>query len=277
MQSQFKFSIDDDRPDTVFISKRETLKMDKLSQRLTISIILMLLLIGASGGLGYYYASKELTAIREDYHRSIQNITQDLDSKFSVLSKQFATLESTFANIQKTITKKDSPTDELLLELERTTVSLKDQLQKMDTLFQKQEKNIEELKQTKIGKQELDIAELTKTIDSIRTDANNSIAAVKILDQKFARELASIASKIDTVETEIDKGKVTKTVSIGIDKKTLDIALEVQQKKYQDKINELVQRIDQTEKDIQSLRTKLIELDRSLKQPASGIQIKPLP
>ena len=208
MESRFKFSIDEERPDTLLKTKRESQRTDKLSRRLTFMVVLLLMLWAGTIAAGYFFIYQKFNTSQEENQKNIELLTQDLESKFSVLSKQTATMEGTVSNLSRSVNTKGYP-DDLMVELEKIASSLREQISEL-------EKSVTLLKDSKLDKQEFTI-ELEKSLEpkmtalkqsfselksdssdmkKIETAVNNLEASIKSLDEKFARELVKLAEKI---------------------------------------------------------------------------------
>ena len=112
--SGFKMSIDDKSPDSELQEEIDDLRISKLSQRITLVTILIPTLIGILLLVAYLDMKKKVDKTFNAEAKQVQNLSQNLESKFSSLSLQFAKLEDTFAKKILSLEKETDGLDDLV-------------------------------------------------------------------------------------------------------------------------------------------------------------------
>ncbi len=252
----FKFSVDEERPDTILQDETKDSRIGKLSRRITLLSILITLLIGTVLSVAYFDLRNRIGKISDPETTGISKLSKDLESSFSSLSIKQAKLEDL-------LNKKISG-------IENKISSLKAKLRQAGKRIDKTVKQIESLK---TGEKDMDKAfgQFEKTLDPIRKDLGKTQSKIKNIDKRFKQDLAKLAGAVNSANNELEKliestdntdkkikiikGKITG----ALDKKTLDLQLIKERKSY---LKLLLQMRYDLEGKIEALQEKLNDFEK---------------
>jgi DNA repair exonuclease SbcCD ATPase subunit len=219
---EFKFSDDDPDPETLYEEELKDLRVEKLSQKVTLLSILLPILIGIAIFFAYRDLTGRVSRTQDTGSMEVQRISRQLEE----ISKEF---NDKLISFTTTLSSQDKDFD--------TTVSGK---------LAAVNKNIEALnKQIKLLNENLDQTRNTvKTLDTAKVDKKSQeadFAKVNSALNSLQQELKSLA----TLREEL------KTVSSGM--KTLESNLD-------QKMGDAVSAAEQSRKDVKLLQTSLDDL-----------------
>jgi len=200
-QSKFKMRMDNGGTESLYAEERNDLKLEKLTQKVTIISILIPVLIGVILVISYLDIKSRVTTVQDTGESGVQSLSQNLESRFSSLSVKFAQLEESFNQEMNMATK------------------TRQRLQKKVT---EAEKSIRWLNKIKAAKKtfEQKNADLEAGLEAIRTDLKTLDSNLSSLDESVKKELvdlvalvekssaamlglqAQVAEKMDRAETE---------------------------------------------------------------------------
>lgn len=252
--SGFKMSIDDKSPDSELQEEIDDLRISKLSQRITLVTILIPTLIGILLLVAYLDMKKKVDKTFNAEAKQVQNLSQNLESKFSSLSLQFAKLEDTFAT--------------KILSLEKEIGVLKDNVNK-------NKKSGDKTDSSKASKKALStaVSKVDRTFESINRDLEKVSNEIRSLDKAIKGKLAGLAEIIDNQKMITEKNQEDiSTISSGmVDRAAFDLALEKEKKNYQQKLNLLTRHL---ESKISSIQKKFGELDKLKTRPEKEAELR---
>ena len=305
-RSEFKFSADDQRPDSLLRSSRKNKRIEKnppggLSAFL---FIILFLILAAGAGGGYYHLTRQIEALQGKDAQQTQALVEDLENRFSSMTDQYK-------EIEESMKKKMFPMDEIFLALEKATGNL-------DKALKQAEKEIAGMKTAKADKKDVDNALekiLAKTLAKTAGEIEKGFAPVKqtladfkeefkLLKESYEKEntahtekLAEVTGQITQIDKTVNEFKedIAELSSEKIDQVILDIALERQQKKLaenlavslrkhrktlQGELNLVLKNLDQKEKQIASLQKKMKQVQKNtaarVSRPTNKKPLSPL-
>jgi DNA repair exonuclease SbcCD ATPase subunit len=283
---EFKFNADDQEPGEFYHEEMKDLRVEKLSQRITLISILLPCLIAAA----IYFGYRDLTA-RVHQDRDSGNLeVQKLSKQMEVLSKKFneklisisTTLSARDQDFGKSISGDLNTINSNIEVLNQSLKSFNESLKQTNIAVKK----IDETKADKKS-QEADIAKLTADLDSlknefqsltvIREDIKSISSEIKNLEKQFTEKMTTVAGNIEKFKKEYDllQASVSKQLSEKIDKATLGIELLIFKKNqgiHSQEITRFAQRLDLIQKKIEGM-----QIDSKLnRQPEESI-LKKLP
>jgi chromosome segregation ATPase len=216
-QSEFKMRMDNGETEALFAEERSDLRLEKLTQKVTIISILLPVLIGVILIISYLDIKTRVSTVQDTGESGVQSLSQNLESRFSSLSVKYAALEEAFKQKNK--------------QMDKAQLSLQKRLKEA-------EKSVRWLNKIKAGKKALEEkrATLDTRLGAIKTDLQTLDSNLSSLDQSVKQELselvalveksgnavlgfqAQVAEKIDRAEAEklIDKQKKALLTSIEV-------------------------------------------------------------
>lgn len=262
--SEFRIRFDEEAADSVYQQEIKDLRIEKLSQRVTLISILIPLLIGIMLFLAYFDIKERVVQTHDVGAEKVLNLSKDLEASFSSLSVKFAKLEESFAS--------------KFTALEQATAGLKAAMAKTGQAIQ-------DMQSSKSDKTELNhaVAQLKKTLTPIHKDLKNfktTVSEIKTLEKEFKQQLAKLSATVNNTDKNIKKfnQNVSALAASQIDQEALDSALRTEQKRYQQKLNEATLQFGDR---IKSLQNQIKDLDWTIKstrlsrsKPGKGAESK---
>lgn len=290
--SGFKFSIEDERPNSLLQAKKkepvwkENRRFETLSRRITLISFLMLCLLGVIVFAAYIHIEERLDNINSAENEEFQGFSQNLESQISSLSSRYAKMEESLIKLEESLAEKISRMDDFLSEFENTTASIEAHLKNLD-------KNLDKIRSSKADKKELTdaVARMGETLTPLFRELENIRSSdvgdkISSLDEKYTEELTKLSGIIDetkeefknlradiaSMTTDNTKEKLSKleteilklsTDKVG--KELIDIALEDQKKRYKENLILINENLGYKDDKIKSVQKKLEEIEKLLK------------
>lgn len=257
---KFKLDIDDydvsdNHPNEAIREDMQELKLEKLGQRVTLITILIPILIAIIVAVSYLDIKQRVAQTQTTGTLGVQNLSKDLESRFSSLSVRQAKLED---------------------EVKKQTEILEKKWAEYAVQHKRLEDKIAELTKQMVAKKEL--SEATTTFDtSLRTLQKKIAGEQKVLetiqtasDQNLNQMTAfkeETHQKIDSLSKAV---KETSTiVTEKLDKNQLDVALKIRDLKLREQIQQQTQHL---ESEISRLNEKNAALTRELQSALNKIK-----
>lgn len=236
--TKFRIRIDDESPDTGFEEEIKDLRIEKLSKRITFVSILIPCLIGVILFVAYLDIKKRVGSM----HSTGEAVSQDLDSRLSLVLEKQAKLEDMVAK-------------KIKVELKEATTAIR---------YIRSARKIDN--KTLKGA----IADIEKELGPVRKDLKNAASSIKAFD----KNLANFGKEVDKAKNDLNKiqADISLLFSAKIDEKEFDNALNSKQKIYELKLKQMAVDLMDKVKSIQE-RIKKIEMSMSSVAPTS----KPIP
>jgi len=266
---EFRFNSDDQEPDEFYQEEIKDLRVEKLSQRITLISILLPCLIAVA----IYFGYRDLTG-RVNQGQDSGNIeVQKLSKQMEELSKKFDEKLNTFST---TLSAKDQDFDNSISGKLNTINN------NIEVLNQSMKALDQNLKQTKSALTKLDKAKADKknqaaaiakfeadlnplktefqSLTKIRAELKSVSSEIKTLASQFTEEMQKIAENTAAFKTEYDlqQASIARQLSEKIDKAALGVELLMFKKNqsiHSQEITRLVQRLDSIQKKIEDMQT----------------------
>ena len=263
--SDFKFHLDEDRPDSIFQEEMENLRLEKLNRRINfisifIPILMVLILV-----YGYLEIKKKFVKADDSGAQKVQVLATELESKFSSLSLKYAKLE-------ESLNKSFSPINEIFLEFEKTATALKKDLEK-------NERSLASLETEKATKKEL--SDLAAMIDSriapLAADIQQNSTARRIEIEKLGYSIADIAARVEKNGNSIqnfaeDITTLSSMSSAMTNNKMVILGLKTDLQSYRETLAQTIKQIEDT---LLSVREKLDAIQQAT--PPATPSLQPVP
>jgi DNA repair exonuclease SbcCD ATPase subunit len=244
----FRMLPDEEAEDNVIPAQVDELRIERLSQRMTLITILIPVLIVVILGVAYLDIKKRVIRTEDTGAQTVHQLSEDLESRFSNLSLSQAHLEEALARIEKQTSQ----------ALAKAQVSLK----KLDEALAKARKSMASQKELQDASQKMDrgLANVARSADEIR-------AQMDLLNQSLPSRLGQLdqrMSELDAGLAEFQK-KIVGLENSKIDKAALDLALKLEILKTK---RTFEVQIEELKAQIQSLKRQ--SATQSSRQPASS-------
>lgn len=257
---QFKMHLGGDVEDAELPSSVNELRLEKISTRVTIISILIPVLIVIVLVISYLDIKKRVTRTEDTGSMSVQNLSKDLESRFSSLSLRQAQLEEQLTSLNEQTTQSNARIEVKLKELSDSLAALKG---------------------TSASKKALDasIADMDKKLNNIGTGFEEVQSRVAGATEQWRATVAQWESDLNALRTatasfEVNLDAVNKKLGIlernVIDKPAMDLALRLETLRIEQNLKAPLELLQQHVKRLESQVKGL-----SARPPSSGVDSQP--
>jgi DNA repair exonuclease SbcCD ATPase subunit len=295
--SDFDYRNDEQDAETFYHEEIKDLRVEKLSQRVTLISIILPCLIGVAIYFGYRDVTGRVTQSQDTGSLEVQKLSRKIDDLSRKFNERLITFSTTLSAQDKdfdtAITGKMKTINDnfnvLYNDLKSLNADLKQTKSTIGKLNQSkadkksQETAIKELNASKLDKKSYEDA-LAKiyaaieplnaelqTLADLRRDLSSVSAEIKNLESKLNGEIAEIAAKTEQARKNDDElqAAITKVSGEKIDKATLDLEVFKLRKNFQSVISQAVsginQKLDSIQKKIEEMQISSRSSKRSMK------------
>ncbi|MFH2218896.1 MAG: hypothetical protein ABII68_04460 [Pseudomonadota bacterium] len=239
--SKFRIRLDDDVPEAPLPEGVEDLQIKRLGQRVTLVAVLIPCLIGVVLFLAYMDINKRVGRVHDTGTTEVQNLSNDLESRFTSLSKSHDDLKDSVAKQIESLQQSTTALDARAKEVETAILYIRDARKIDNNKFDKQ------------------FADIETGLTSIQDSLEKTSSDLQAIDTKVSQELIMLAEAVDKFKQGI-QSEISNLSATTIDKKGLDLAMISQQVHFQEKLKQITARYDA---DMESLRKRLTTLENS--------------
>ncbi|MFQ5484143.1 MAG: hypothetical protein ACE5DO_02290 [Desulfobacterales bacterium] len=259
--SNFKFRFEGERPDSIFQDQTRQPRGEAAGRRMAIFSIFILLIVGAAVVFAYTDIKKRFAGLQFSGNADVENLTKNLDSKFSSLSIQQAKFEETLLKIDKSLSEK-------VERVEKRVSGLEGRFKKTETLART-------IGKSKLGRDELKTAlsRIDKTVAPIQKTLKNITADLDSLDKNLTEELTKIEKNVTEKLAAFSRGTeeskdqfeafredLTALSNNMVNQKKFILALKTEEKIYRE---HLTKATEELENRIDSIQAKMNALGKN--------------
>jgi len=207
-QPEFKMRMDNGETESLFAEERSDLRLEKLTQKVTIISILLPVLIGVILIISYLDIKSRVTTVQDTGESGVQSLSQNLESRFSSLSVKFAALEEAFNQKSEKMDKGNLALQKRVKEAEKSVRWL-NKIKAAKKTFEQKSTDID----TRLEAIKTDLQTLDSNLNSLDLSVKQELVELVALVEKSGNTLlgfqAHVAEKMDRAEAEklIDKQK----------------------------------------------------------------------
>jgi len=262
--SRFTIRDGDAEPDAMYIADAENLRIEKLSTRVTLVAVLIPCLLVVVLAIAYLDIKNRVVNTQHSGSMGVQNLSKDLESRFSNLSLKQAKMEEQLAETSKT--------------LETTTAALQVKLKKATTeLKRKTDDKADRSAMAALSNQtEASVAALQKDMADLNTEFgkfDEELAAqILLMAQGLKKDqgrLADIEKKVQPL-ADIEKN-IQRLDSEKLSRDSMGLALGLErlglQEMVKDRIREVEKKLAAVTKQIDALN---LRLDAQAQKPSAS-------
>jgi methyl-accepting chemotaxis protein len=256
--SQFKLRLDKepvDREESALPPEINELKLEKISQRVTLISILIPVLIVIVLVITYLDIKKRVTQTEDIGAIEFRKLSSDLESRFSSLSVRQAKIEEVMEKMTEQST--------------QASAAIQVQLGKMNDAFKEMRQNAVGSKEFNATKSEFNAtkAELVKQINGVVDASNQAGEQMAAISQALKQQMDELNRTVSSAGQQLsglDK-KMTEIDQKKIDKPALDLALKLENLKLE---NSIKAQIDALQTKIRTLENQLAR--RGAERPSTA-------
>jgi hypothetical protein len=242
-----RFTIHDEKeeiPDSIYAADAENLRIEKLSTRVTLVAVLIPCLLVIVLAVAYLDIKNRVVSTQNTGSIGVQNLSKDLDSRFSNLSLKQAKLEEQLAENTKTM---ESATAALQVKIKKSITEFKGNIESkanrsdLTALAKKTEASMSALKG--------DVADLNASFAKFDEELAGQILLMAEGLKKDQERVVAVEKKTQQLDTE-KLGKESMNLSLGLERLAL-------QELVKDKIREVEKKLARMDKQIDALSQQL--------------------
>lgn len=281
----FRLSFDEEpieESDHEIHSEIEALKIEKLSQRVTLITILIPILIAVILAVTYLDIKRRVIDTETSGSKEFKTLSQDLESRFSSLSLRQATLEE---NYKKENDRLNEASAAMGVRIKELNEALKDVSASTVT-----QKTLEKRAAKTLAAMEDKLAplaqELANTKDQITAQGQDTVARISELegllstmDPALAKLRSDIQSVNEGLET-LSKEKISKEqmeLALKLDRLRIISDLQAEDKRLKEQLEELSRQLTLVRGNLEDLENRLFPQRRSAIPPKPVVKPAPKP
>jgi chromosome segregation ATPase len=238
-----RFTLHDDAPpESVYASDVENLRIEKLSSRITLIAFLIPILLAVALAVAYFDLQKRMARTYDTGSMGVQNLSKDLESRFSNLSLKLAKLEAQQADQAK--------------KLETGTAALQVNLKKALADFKRISDDMPDQKSF------TDLANQTQaSVAAVQKEVADLNAAFEKFDEELAAQILLMADRLkkDQGRLAAVEEKTRQLEAEKLSKPAMDLELDLERLALQEMVNEKTRRLEKT---LDALSKKIDAVDR---------------
>jgi chromosome segregation ATPase len=268
--SRFTIRDEEAAPDSLYVADAENLRIEKLSTRITLVAVLIPCLLVIILGIAYLDIKNRVINTQNTGSMGVQNLSKDLESRFSNLSLKQARLEQQIAEASQAV---ETATAALQVNLKKTSTDL---LRKLDALTKKVDAKPDPSTLTDLSRKtentmadlQNDLATLNAAFDKFDDELADQILLMADSLKRDQDRIAEISNKIKNLEVE-KLSKASMELTLGIERLAL-------QEMVKDKLREMERKVADMDKQIARL-SKRMDSQASSTPPSSPQTSTPPP
>jgi chromosome segregation ATPase len=247
---EFRFNADDQEPDEFYQEEMKDLRVEKLSQRITLISILLPCLIAMALYLGYRDLTSRVHKGRDNRDQEVQRLSNQMEALSEKVNEKLNTFSTTMSSQDQKFS--DSISDQLTTMNNNIDV-LNKNMASLDENLEQAQNAIKKLDKAKIDKksQAAAIADLKADFDllkneiqsltNLRTDIDSISSEIKNLESQITAEMAKVAENTAAFKKEYDllQASITEQLSEKLDKAALGVELLMFKKNQSNQSQEL--------------------------------------
>jgi chromosome segregation ATPase len=262
---EFRFNADDQEPDEFYHEEMKDLRVEKLSQRITLISILLPCLIAVALYFGYRDLTGRVHKGRDNRDQEVQQLSDQLEALSEKFNEKLDTFSTTISSQDKKIS--DSISGQLntinanIDVLNKNMASLNENLEQAQNAIKKLDnaKADKKSQATAIADLEADLDPLKNEIQSLtnlRADIESISSEIKNLESQITAEMTKVTENTTTFKKEYDllQASVAEQLSEKLDKAALGVELlmfKKNQNNHSQEITRLSQILDSIQKKIE--------------------------
>ena len=248
-----RFTIRDEAaaPDSLYVADAENLRIEKLSTRITLVAVLIPCLLVIILAIAYLDIKNRVINTQNTGSMGVQNLSKDLESRFSNLSLKQARLEQQIAEVSQAV---ETATAALQVNLKKTSTDLSRKLDALSkTVAAKPDPStltdLSRKTENAMAALQNDLAALNAAFDKFDDELADQILLMADSFNKNQYRIAEIENKIKILENE-KLSKASMELTLGIERLAL-------QEMVKDKLRELERKVADMDKQIVRLGKRM--------------------
>ncbi len=277
---EFKFSADDQDPESFYHEEIKDLRVEKLSQRITLFSILLPILIGVAIFFAYRDLTSRVNRSQDTGSVEAQRITRQLEEFSKKFNEKLITFSTTLSSQDKdfntTVSGKLAAVYKNIDALNENLKSLNENISETritvkNLAASKADKKKQTAAISKVNANLESIKKELKSLTELRSEITTVSAEIKILEGKLSQDLAEVAATAVKSQKNYRQLQTSITALSGdkIDRDTFNLEVFKLKKNYDNRlvqeITDVNQKLDAIRKTIDNIQKKSISQKKSMK------------
>lgn len=277
---EFKFSADDQDPESFYHEEIKDLRVEKLSQRITLFSILLPILIGVAIFFAYRDLTSRVSRSQDTGSVEAQRISRELEGFSKKFNEKLITFSTTLSSQDKdfntTVSGKLAAVNKNVDVLNKSLKSLNENLSQTrktvkNLAASKADKKNQAVAIAKVNANLESLKQELKSLTELRSEITTVSAEIKILEGKLSQELAEVATTVGRSRKDFRQLQKSIAALSGdkIDRDTFALELLKLRKNYQNRLAQEIaavnQKLDTIQKKIDGIQKNSISQKKSMK------------
>jgi chromosome segregation ATPase len=262
---EFRFNADDQEPDEFYQEEMKDLRVEKLSQRITLISILLPCLIAVAIYFGYRDLTGRVHKGSDNRNQEVQQLSNQMEALSEKFNEKLDTFSTTLSSQDQKFS--DSISDQLTTinnnidGLNKNMASLSGNLEQAQNAIKKLDKAKIDKKSQAAAiaklKEELDLLKYEiQSLTNLRADIDLMSSEIKDLEGQIATEMEKVAENTATFKKEYDllQASIAEQLNEKLDKAALGVELlmfKKNQSNHSQELTRLSQVLDSIQKKIE--------------------------
>jgi len=270
--ARFTIRDQDNAPDSIYVTDADNLRLEKLGSRVTLITILIPCVLVVVLAVAYLDIKHRVTRSQTSGSMGVQNLSKDLESRFSSLSLKQAKLEQAFTDFSD---KMDTATASLTVNLKKGTADMKRIADsKLDRsavkgLTAKVDESINVAAELK-----KDLASLNAAFDKFDDELSAQILLMAQAMKKDRGRLAAVEKTLQRIDTE-KLSKESMDLALGLERLALQEMVKDRLREMDTKLAGLIKKMDTLDEQMDALSKQPAAAARPVTVPRTVIQPPP--
>ena len=277
---EFKFSADDQDPESFYHEEIKDLRVEKLSQRITLFSILLPILIGVAIFFAYRDLTGRVSQSQDTGSLEVQRISSELEEISKKFNEKLITFSTTLSAQDKDF---DTTVSGKLAALNKHVDALNQNLKSLNENLNQTRSTVKNLTASKADKKSQDAAfakinaalkPLEKELQSLtelRSELKTVSSDIKKLEGKLSQKLAQVDTTAE--QSKKDYNQLQTSIAVlsdkKIDREILDLELFKLRKNYQSYFE---QEIDIVNQKLDAIQKKIDDIQTISKSPKKSMK-----
>jgi len=284
---EFRFSDDDQDPETFYHEELRDLRVEKLSQRLMLLSILLPILIGVALYFAYRDLTGRLSQSQDTGYVEVQRISRELEELSKNFNEKLITFSTTLSSQDKdfgtTVSGQLAAVNKEIATLNNGVAALNEKYKSLDQTLHQAQKTLKEMAASKVDikSQQADVAKINdqlkpiikemKSLAKLRRDVKGGSADIKKLERELTQKLAEIVTVSQQIQKNDDQlqASITALSDEKVDRDTFDLEVLKLNKNYQ---NRLEQEIAAVNEKLETIRKEMNDISNISNSPKKSMK-----
>ncbi|MDX9787768.1 MAG: hypothetical protein RBT11_13375 [Desulfobacterales bacterium] len=265
----YHMSLDDEQPESIFTKKPARPprpKTDRSGRVFPFLVVTLLVVAILAVAVGYMNIRESILSIQNSGTQKAENLSLDLQSKFSSLSLKFSELEDKLTRLNTAFTEKASDISKITTTLQKAVASLQTDIQHTRNALNKA-KTDKETSEKKLAALSAELSSINSAIKPLESALKERQAAINAELEKTLAAVSSLQAKTTEISNEIDPLKED-NAALARQLTLLDKRLKQEENRADGAVSQAA--VEKLSMQVQALKERLSALEQLQKKQAAN-------